>query len=495
VSADRSVDVVSKTASTTAPLHSIRSETALGNPSLVTRRALLASIGASATLALPELASHAWAQSPDALQDWIRANAITVRTVDAVDEDFSDLEPLGNHIADARVVQLGEPSHGAGTSFAAKVRLVKFLHARLGFDVLVWESGLYDLTRTEVGLRAGHDAVASAQRGILKIWSASEQCRPLFEYAKMSHTGKRPLAMAGFDMQFTSDAFVDFAAELRSFVGALHQRSLRRAAIQAANDALEAFEGFDAYVQALAARTAIKPPPPRRDALDRLQLAVSRLTDIFDKHAMAFGDGRQRGFMAHAVVNLAGFGRNLYEKYGIDGPANSDAALAGASRRDAINAQNLRWLIEEGYPGRKIIIWAHNAHVMNAYYKSDWKSISLDPVADAMKPSGVFLAEWLGKDLYTIGFTAYEGEDAWVGAKPVPIPSARDGGIEARLHRLGMTYAILDLRAARAVAGHPLRRPQTLRIPKYDEIEIADATRPYDAIFYTARMEPATLIR
>jgi erythromycin esterase-like protein len=51
-----------------------------------------------------------------------------VRTIDAADQDFSDLEPLIDAIGSARVVQLGEPSHGAGSSFAAKVRLVMFLH-------------------------------------------------------------------------------------------------------------------------------------------------------------------------------------------------------------------------------------------------------------------------------------------------------------------------------------------------------------------------------
>ena len=480
------------------PRNGLRGQAESGEPSLITRRAMLASVGASAILGVQELKSSAWAQSSDDLQDWLRMNAIAVRSVEGTDEDFSDLEPLANRVGGARVVQLGEPSHGAGTSFAAKVRLIKFLHRRMGFDVLVWESGFYDLERTEAGLRTSDDAVASAQRGILKIWSASEECRPLFEYAKTSPTSSRPLVMAGFDMQFTSDAFADFAAELRSFVGALHKPALRQAAIQAANDALEAFGGFNAYVEALAARTASKPPPPRHDALERLQGAVDKLTKLFDSQPAAFaeiGGNRRRGFMARAIVNLGGYGANLYEQYGVAGPPSSDAELVRENRRDAINAQNLRWLIEEGYPGRKIIVWAHNAHIMNAYYGSDWKSISLDPVANAMKPSGVFLTEWLGKNVYTIGCTAYGGEDGWVGRPPVPIPSARDGGIEARLHRLGMSYAFLDLRAVRGVAGHPLRRPQTLRIPKYDEIEIADATRPYDAIFYIARMRSATLIR
>lgn len=90
-----------------------------------------------------------------------------------MDEDFSDLEPLLDAIGSARVVQLGEPSHGAGSAFAAKVRLIKFLHQRMGFDVLAWESGLYDVESSEAGLRAGVDAVASAQRGIFPVWSAS----------------------------------------------------------------------------------------------------------------------------------------------------------------------------------------------------------------------------------------------------------------------------------------------------------------------------------
>lgn len=465
---------------------------------LATRRRFFASAGAAALLVMPRLSLSPWAQSRGSAEDWIRANAISVRTVDALDEDFSDLTAIAHAISDARVVQLGEPSHGAGTSFAAKVRLIKFLHQAMGFDVLVWESGFYDLERTEAGLRVGDDAVAAAQRGILNIWSASEECRPLFEYAKHSHAGSRPLVMAGFDMQFTSNAFSDLAAELRSYAGAVRNRAVRGEAVQAAGDAVESFGGFNAYVEALAARSASKPPQPTREALVRLQRAADRLTELFDRHKADFaaiGGERRRGFMAHAVANLASYSANIYEQFGADAPTIVDAELVRENRRDAQNAKNLRWLAEEGYSGRKIIVWAHNVHVMNAYYGSDWKSISLDPKPNCMKPTGVFLAEWLGKDVYTIGCTAFEGEDGWVGSKPTAVSPAHEDSVEAQLHRLGHAYCFLDLRAARGVAGIPLHKPLTLRIPKYDEVEVADVTRPYDAVFFIDRMAAATKIK
>lgn len=464
-----------------------------------------------------------FAQPTDALQDWLKTEVVAVRSIDAEDDDFNDLEPLLDSIGSARVVQLGEPSHGAGSSFAAKVRLVKFLHQRMGFDVLVWESGFYDLERTQAGLRGNDDPIDAAQLGILKIWSSSEECRPLFEYAKVSQASNRPLEMAGFDMQFTAaGSFGHFADDLRSFVRLVRNPVLRRDALQSADEVLAAFARLHAYVDARAAistelskagsigsvraeamaaweREAGAALRPRKDALNRLQQAVDRLSKMIAQHAMEFAEvhgARKRGFITRAIANLGGYSANIYEQYGADHLTGSVASeLARENRRDAINAENMRWLIEHGYTNRKIIVWAHNAHVMNAYYGSDWQSISLDPKSDSMKPTGVFLANWLGDDIYTIGFTTYEGEDGWVGNKASTIAPAHEDSLEARLHRLGMQYVFLDLRNADHVPDHPLRQPQMMRLPKYQEETVRNITEPYDAIFYIARMKPATLIR
>jgi erythromycin esterase-like protein len=214
----------------------------------LTRRSLLAATGASALLGISELTPSAVAQSSDPLQAWLAAHAIPIRTVDPQDDDFSDLDGLASAIGSARVVQLGEPSHNAGTCFAAKVRLIKFLHQHLGFDVVAWESGIYDVELVEAGLRSGEAPGAAARRGILENWSGSEECRPLFEYAQQSHKTDRPLAMAGFDSDLTSP-FTNFATELRSCAALPKRASLKREATIAAEQMIRAFGVITAYVE------------------------------------------------------------------------------------------------------------------------------------------------------------------------------------------------------------------------------------------------------
>ena len=479
-----------------------------------TRRELLAATSASALLAIPGLTSPAAAQSSDLLQTWLAANALPIRTIDPRDDDFSDLARLASAIGAARVVQLGEPSHNAGTCFAAKVRLIKFLHQHLGFDVVAWESGIYDVELVEAGLRAGENPATAAQRGILRNWSGSEECRPLLDYARQTHKTNRPLAMAGFDSALTSP-FANLATELRNCAASPARRKLRSDATIATEETIKAFAAITAYVEgvdrihmkasgatlqeALARweRETGAALRPNRDMLDRFERAQARLAELLRANEAAFSracGARRIGLMRRVVDSLSDRAANLYERFGTDAPPPTDGGVAQQNRRDACNAENLRWLLEQGYPGRKIIVWAHNAHVMNAYYEAPaWKTIRLDPAPLVMKPSGVFLAERLGRNLYTIGFTAYGGEDGWKGLGGSPIPAAREASIEGRLRRLGHSYAFLDLRSVQG-PNHPLRGSQVIRVPKYDDVEIADVTRPYDGLFFIARMERATLI-
>jgi erythromycin esterase len=433
------------------------------------RRAFVAG-GVSVLLA----GEAAKAQQHDALQAWLEAYAQPVRTIDATDEDFSDLEPLGDAIGDARVVQLGEPSHGAGSCFAAKARIVKYLHRQFGFDVLIWESGLYDVALAQAGMRGTDDAMTAARRGVFTLWSMAAEVKPLFEYIKASQASVRPLEMAGFDMQVTADGSIArFAEDLRTFVGALRDARLRERATSLAGQAIAARERL--FAGKFAAQADLD---ALTSATEGLGASIKSKRADFERIRGGLGTS----FMARAIENMRADAAQRFES--AHAPATTPER---ESRRDALNAANLRWLLEERYAGRKAVIWAHDVHVMNAYYDSGFHGVHLRQQPGDMKPTGVLLAEWLGKQAYTLGMTTFQGEDGFaMGGPAAPVAAAPDGSLEARLHGLGHAYAFLDFRALN------LRHSLSVRLPKYDSNTITDLGRIYNGLFYIDHMARAT---
>ncbi len=56
-----------------------------------------------------------------------------------------DLAAFAKKIEGVRILALGEQTHGAGSVFALKTQLIKYLHQHHGFDLFILESGMYDV--------------------------------------------------------------------------------------------------------------------------------------------------------------------------------------------------------------------------------------------------------------------------------------------------------------------------------------------------------------
>ena len=132
-------------------------------------------------------------------EDWIRKNHRTIRSLSASRDD--DLNFLKNVIGSRRLVQLGESGHGVQEFSRAKVRLIKYLHEEMGFDVLAFESGLFECWKAnELGDEAPHVTMG---RCIFGVWY-TEDVYELFEYLKETRKTSRPLILAGFDVQLSN---------------------------------------------------------------------------------------------------------------------------------------------------------------------------------------------------------------------------------------------------------------------------------------------------
>ena len=252
-----------------------------------------------------------------------------------------------------------------------------------------------------------------------------------------------------------------------------------------------------------AARSALRPSAADfndfdRAAADVLATLRTQRRAFEQVHGVLYID-----YLQHAIGDLRASGTALYHRERADRATAFTEEARDRNQwneRDARMADNLRWLIQERYAGRKVIVWAHNAHVMKSYFASNWAGVYTTLPRDGLKPAGAWTAEWLKDGLYSIALTTFEGEENWTNFQMHgAIAPAPEGSLEWRLHQLGMPQLFLDLRPAARDRGQPLHTPLSLRVSGYGKPTsdyghdvLPDVTKAFDAILFIDHMTPAT---
>lgn len=409
-----------------------------------------------------------WGQD-DPRVEWLRKNAVAVRSIDPADTDFKDLEPLRDMIGKARIVQLGEQTHGDGAAFLAKIRLIKFLHERMGFDVIAWESGLFDCRKAWEKFKAGDDPVKAAQTGIFGIWTQSEEVRPLFKYLAERAKTDKPLELCGFDCQFTARGSTDsLLPDLESALGKVAPPPLDTE-----------------QMAALKWSVKMMIQPPLEEKLPSL-----RVPESVTKVLQAFRGAVNAPEFSKAVGEPEA---EFWKQMGESLTAQADVRWSfktrtpeGTNVRDGQMARNLIWLAENKYPGRKIIVWAATFHLMRNASSIEAKGMSYEKTI----PMGHLVSEKFGEDVFTLGFTAYEGRAANPWSPSFPLAKPPDGSLEHLCVKAGLGNAVICFR-------HPKDKPAWLgeklssRPLGYMSMR-ADWTNVLDGMVFTRRMTPST---
>ncbi|HEX4955881.1 MAG TPA: erythromycin esterase family protein [Thermoanaerobaculia bacterium] len=392
------------------------------------------------------------------------ATAVPVRSIDPADEDFSDLEPFGQAIGNARVVMLGEATHGDGPAFLAKGRLLRYLHQRLGFDALTFESGFFDCRDTAAALRGTEPLADAADHCLYRLWGWAREVEPVLAYVRASQATTRPLAFAGFDCRVSTKegrerGFPRFVFDFFDRVDPALISAAERQDLTAMSIGLVPMDYFE------------KPGsrPWNRELVRRLIATLdARAGDFTRAYSPA-----EIAWARQALVSLLAMDRALEPK---EEPYTRDAAMA----------ENLLWLLEGPLAGRKVVVWAHNYHIMLDFRGE----VPPEVRAAGGGPMGRFLKDAMGLDVYSLAFVAHHGAFGYVGEPPEKLLERPPTSLEGLLHGLGKPHLFVDFRSLPST--HRLRQPVVGHFYFHEPEELV-WPRLYDGVFFLDEMKPATL--
>jgi erythromycin esterase len=359
---------------------------------------------------------------------WLAAHAAPLRTVEAPagPPDDADLALFADIVGDARIVALGESTHGTHEFFQAKHRLLEYLVRVHGFSVFALEANQLGVERTNRYVQGGEGTGAQALRSVFALWN-TEEMLALVEWARgwnAAHPEQR-VRFIGYDMQ-DNHAPVD---SLRAFLTRVEPGMLPR-------------------LDALAGEYRAQPnyATPQVDDTTRArwhQQAEALWMEISGRHAAWLGRAGSRADTVQAewAVQAANLLRQA---------AQFNVELS-SPERDSLMAANLDWALATLAPGERAVVWAHDIHVSRGgdRERSFNQGVQM----------GAFLRRAHGDGYRVFSLQTYDGaytatrsltdyRMAAIEAFPAP-PGSMEGILHALPRPPGAAGWIVDLRGAR----------------------------------------------
>jgi erythromycin esterase-like protein len=384
-----------------------------------------------------------------------------------------DLDILLNEIGDARVVLLGEASHGTSEYYTWRAAISRRLIQEKNFNFIAVEGEWADSYRVNnfiKGEKKDSAAVVSLLRQYNRwptwMWGNYEVAS-LVGWLNTYNQDKTGLAKAGF---YGLDVYClwESMAELMPYLK--NDPSLAKAAQKVHT----CFQPFSADAQQYALAVA--------EASADCSTETNRLWKAMQKTPIDNPADKEARFVAeqNALVAL-----NAERYYRAMVSSNAESW----NIRDRHMAQTLKRLLDLHGASSKAIIWEHNTHVGDARYTDMAKGGMVNVGQLARKEYGE-------ENVYIVGFGSYSGSviaaDEW-GApmKRMPVPQATKGSWEYMLHELSAANKIIlskdiqDNKILKKTIGH--RAIGVVYNPRVEHLgNYVPSTIPkrYDAFLY-----------
>jgi erythromycin esterase len=363
---------------------------------------------------------------------WLKNEVLPFKTPDA-GHGFDDLLPFKAVVGTARIVALGEATHGTSEFFRFKHRMLEFLASEMGFTIFAIEDDMPEAEQIDDFIQTGTRDPKALVLKLFPVWQTQEVLDLVLWMRRFNESGKGRLHFAGFDMQNELGAQRIVADFVKKHVP------------DEVKNLAHAYDGAPGDIGRA------------EEVLQHLENNRERLLKSVD-----------HGLIERAVENARVVVQNRKCFSGGGGPPYRDRCMA----------ENIDWLLEQAGPNAKMVVWAHNAHVARK--------------ANAM---GSHLARRHSSEMVVFGLTCHDG--SFTNAPPnepravTALWRSTPGSAEWFFHRVGASRCILDLRKASPASPQSgwLARPVDFRLAwTFEPVSLQEA---FDVIVFFDQTTPS----
>ncbi len=389
-----------------------------------------------------------------AVREWLASRAIPLKSVQA-GAGFDDLKPLKSVLKNVRIVGLGEASHGQREFFQFKHRMLEYLVTQMGFTAFSLEAsypGCMNINEYVVhGKGDPRQAIVSQGLSIYNTQEILDMVEWMRQYNSKLPEAKR-VRFLGYDMQMQ---------------------------YQYAMGALAAYLKKVSPDKLTEAETAFAPLKPERgkpltitvQSVEAQAKSVARLDEVHSflvaNRGKFIGQTSEWDFnvvLLHTRVLAQGARFSIAMAEGMKkAQANKnmkDRSLyswlgEGIELRDHYMAENIEAQLKMLGPKARMVVAAHNGHVM----AGSWDSLP-DTKGLKIPTMGGNLRKIFGDAYYALGFDFDHGsfqasetdEKGARGMQEFPIPPALEGSLAWYMRTAtqgnGFQNYLVDLRGA-----------------------------------------------
>jgi len=350
--------------------------------------------------------------------EWIRENSFSLDSA-VYNNSFEDLKSLKPFLKNRRIVQLGESSHGVKEYNQVKVKIIKFLHEEMNFNVIAFESSIFECYYGYKIIRSLEPETLMCN-SIFGVWHTDEVIE-LFEYIYSTLNTDRPLILSGFDTQCSGGLRVyrpEFIKNVLYQVDSEFADKVFKKDTEILNNTfLSNIENIRNYF---------------RDNSKDIELFYLSIIDFIDKNkkVLTKKNGDIRSVL---MVRQVALSRIRYLKQVLSGSPENTLV------RDEGMANNLDFLLDIVYPDEKIITWGHNAHLRHA------NEDAIEDRVASMRTMGSWVCERHRPILYTIGLYMYGGQAAYNNGVVHNVETPLDNSLEAICNEASGEFVYVDM--------------------------------------------------